>query len=466
MRSKLNTLVGPKGHFLWGNLWEFRKDELAFLTHCVQEYDEIVPLRLVHLPAYLLLNPDHLEYVLITRRQDFTKSRMYRLMDSLMGNGLGLSEGDFWLHQRRLIQPAFHRERIEAYAQIMVDHTERMLSTWQEDQSLDIIAAAMNLTLAITVKAFLSYDTEQDAEGKGISEALKEVTQVITARFRSPIPLPETIPTPTNRRYQKIVKGVEAFIYRIIQQRRAQPGNSGDLLSALLEAQDEEGSRMTDQQLRDEIMTTFVGGTDTSAASLLWTWYLLSQHPAVEAKLVAELDAVLGDRSPTAADLSNLPYLDKVYTESLRYYSPGPLLGREATKDFELDGYHFPAGAELWISPWAMHRNPRYYEAPDEFRPERWEGDFAKQLPKFAYMPFSHGPRQCIGNGFVKMEAKLILATVAQRFHLELAPGQIVEPEFSMTVFPKHGIKMVATKRRAASRSVQHPMAIPVASPV
>lgn len=445
MTPKLNDLVGPKGHFLLGNLPEFRKDGLAFLTHCAQAYGEIVPLQMLHLPVYLLLNSAHIEYLLITRSRDFLKSRMYKLMDSLLGQGLGTSEGDFWLRQRRLMQPAFHHERIQAYGESMVACTEHMLSTWQEGQILEMTHAAMNLSLAIMAKALLSCDMADDTDD--LSAALKEVAEVIAIRFSSALPLPEALPTPTNLRYQRSIQRVEQVVYRLIQQRRAKPeADTGDLLSMLLHAQDEDGNQMTDRQLRDEMVTSFVAGTDTTSASVLWTWYLLSQHPQVEAKLLAEVDAVLGGRNPTVADLPNLHYLDLVYTEALRWCSPGPLLGREATKDFEMGGYHFPAGTEFWISPWAMHHNPRYFEAPDEFRPERWEGDLAKRLPKFAYMPFSHGPRGCIGSSFAKMEAKLILATVAQRFHLELLPGQMVEPGFSMTVLPKHGIKMLLTE--------------------
>jgi len=349
----------------------------------------------------------------------------------------------------------------------MVDYTERMLATWQAGQIRDINHAMLSLSLEIAIKTLFNCDVDNDSEGAG--EASTLVFEEIAARFSNPIPIPENIPTPGNRRYQKAVRRLDEIVYRIIQQRRAKPEDTGDLLSMLLQAQDEDGSVMTDRQLRDETITLLIAGHETAGNALSWTWYLLSQNPEVEAKLVAELEAVVGGRRPCLADLPKLRYTEMVLLESLRLYPIASLLGREAIKDFELEGYHFPKGAEIWISPWAMQRNPRYYEAPDEFKPERWEGDLIKRLPKFCYFPFSHGPRQCIGNTFATMEVKLVLATMIQCFHFELAPGEVVRPKFSISLNPEHGIKMVLTPRHAlppsAAQAVTIPVSIPVASP-
>jgi len=440
---KQNELVGPKGNFLLGHLPEFRKDPLAFLIKCAQEQSEIVPLRMLHLPVYLFTNADHVEYVLGTHSRDFVKSRMYKLGGSIFGNGIGMSEGDFWLRQRRLIQPIFHRERISAYGQIMVDHTQQMLATWQEGQILDIPEAMLQLSMGITTRTLFNVDDASHTIGKAITVALKEIAN----RFSTLISLPENVPTPANLRYQRAARHLDEGIYRMIQQRRAQPEDTGDLLSLLLQARHEDGSRMTDQQLRDEMVNLIIAGFETMAVAFIWIWYVLAQYPEVEAKLLAELQAVLGERTPTVADLPKLPYTEMVLTEMLRAYPPAPMMGREATKDFELGGYHFPAGTEIWLSPWVLHHNPRYFEAPNEFRPERWEGNLLKQLPKFAYCPFSGGPRQCLGNTYAVMEAKLVLTTVIQKFQLKVVPGQVVEPDFTFTLRPKHGLKMVLAKR-------------------
>ena len=440
-----NGLVGPKGNFLLGNFQEFKKDELAFLTRCAQEYREIVPLRMLYLPIYLLLNANHVEYILVAQRQDFVKSRIYKLMNKLLGHGLGMSEGDFWLRQRRLMQPAFHRQRIDAYGQIMVNYTERMLSSWQSGQILDIAQAMLSLNVEIVTKVLFNCDVNDDSEGFG--DAVGVVFRETATRLGNVVPIPESIPTPGNLRYLRAIEHLDELVYRIIQERRAKSEDRGDLLSMLLHAQDEDGSGMTDLQLRDEMMGMLAAGFETNAVALSWTWYLLSQHPEVEAKVLVELESTLGGHPPTVASLASLPYMDMVYTEALRLYPPGSLFGREAIKDFELGGHGFPAGTEFWISPWALHHNPCYFDMPEEFRPERWEGDLIKRLPKFAYMPFSHGPRGCIGNVFATMEAKLILATVLQSFHLELASGQVVEPKYALTVRPKYGLQMVLTPR-------------------
>jgi cytochrome P450 len=446
-----NGLVGPKGHFLLGNLPEFKKDELAFLTRCAQGYGEIVPLRLLHLSVYLLLNPDHIEYVLNAHSRDFVKSRMYKIAARLVKQGLVLSEGDYWLRQRRLIQPAFHKERIAAYGQIMVDYTERMLSTWQEGQILDAQDTMVHLSMAIVMKALFNCDVDNDPEGAG--DVVRSLFKEAAALFANPMAIPENIPTPGNLRYRRVAQQMDKIVYHLIQQHRAKAEDTGDLLSMLLRARDESQNGMTDQELRDEMITMLAASFETTGTALCWAWYLLSQHPAVEAKLLAELEAVLGGRAPTVEDLPKLPYTEMILIETLRFYPPGPLQGREAVKDFELGGYHFSAGTEFWISPLVLHRSARYYEAPDEFRPERWEGDLIKQLPKFAYMPFLHGPRQCIGNVFASMEVRLILATVAQKFKLKLVPEQVVVPKFSLTLNPKYGLKMSVAQRGSAPQT-------------
>jgi cytochrome P450 len=450
MIPKPNTLVGPKGHFLLGNLPEFRKDPLGFLTRCAKEYSEIVPLRMLHLPIYLLLNPEYIEYVLSTHGRDFVKPRLFQIAKGFLREGLILSEGDAWLRQRRLMQPAFHKNRTDAYGQIMVEYTERLIASWQAGQTVNLSQAMSRLAMEIVVKALLNYDVSNDREGMG--QAFNVVVDEVTARFNNPVPIPDNVPTPGNLRYRRAIKYLDTMIYRIIRHRQAHPEDQGDLLSMLLQARYEDGSPMTDEQLRDETITIFVAGHDTTATTLSWCWYLLSQHPEVEAKLMAELESVLGGRAPTAADLPQLRYTEMIVMETLRLYQPTPILGRTSIKEVELGGHHFPAGTEFLIVPMLIHHSSRYYESPEEFQPERWEGDLLKRLPKFAYMPFSHGPRLCLGGTFATMEAKLIVATIAQRFHLQLAPGEVVVPKFSALLRTEEPIKMVVTERRPASQ--------------
>jgi cytochrome P450 len=268
--------------------------------------------------------------------------------------------------------------------------------------------------------------------------------------FRRLILTPSWLPTLRNIRAALATRRLDKIMYRIIGQRRIAGRDAGDLLSMLLHAQDEDGSRMTDRQLRDEVITLFLAGHETTALTLSWTWWLLAQHPQTEAKVHVELDAVLGGRTPTLEDLPKLRYLDRVITESMRLYPPAWGMARLAIEDAEIGGYKIRKGCGVSLSQWVVHRDPRWYESPEEFRPERWEGDLLKRLPRFAYFPFGGGPRQCIGNSFALMEAALILATIAQKFRLRLVPGHTVAPLASITLRPRHGIRVTLEARRPA----------------
>jgi len=304
----------------------------------------------------------------------------------------------------------------------------------------------MRLTLQIVGKTLFDADVERDA--KDVGKSLEQLLE-IGANFRRTIFVPHWLPTPTNLRMKREVAQIEKILYRIIADRRASGRDAGDLLSMLLSAQDEDGSRMTDRQLRDETITLFLAGHETTASTLSWTWWLLAQNPHVEAKLRAELDAVLGGRTPTLADLPNLSYTGHVITESLRLYPPAWGLARVAIEDHQIAGYPVTRGMGVAMAQWVVHRDPRWYDAPEEFRPGRWEGDLLKRLPKFAYFPFGGGPRQCIGNAFALMEASLILATVAQKFRLRLVANHRVEPLASITLRPRHGVRVTLERRRA-----------------
>jgi cytochrome P450 len=442
---------GPKAHFLVGNLPEFRQDPLGLMAMCARKYGDIVRYRIANVTVYLLNRPDYIEYVLVGNSRNFIKGRLLRANQLVLGNGLLTSEGNFWVRQRRLAQPAFHREQIAAYSQIIVAYAERMLTTWQDGETRDIYQEMRRLTLEITARTLFDADVADRAED--VVAALEVVREQFVARVNTALLIPESIPTPANLRLQKAVRQLEEIVYDIIQERRTRGRNHGDLLSMLLHAQDEDGGQMTAQQLRDEVMTLFVAGHETTAITLAWTWYLLSQHPTEEARLVSELQEVLAGQAPSIVHLPHLSYTDRVLKESLRLYPPVWCIPRVALNDCDIGGYHVPAGTSLAMSPWVMHRDSRYFDHPEEFNPDRWEGDFAKRLPIFAYFPFGGGPRRCIGYSFATMEMALVLATVTQKFQLVLAPGHLVTLWPSFTLQPRDGIKVVVTKRSSRSRN-------------
>lgn len=437
---------GPKGHLIRGNLPEMRRGILDFLSMCAREYGDIVYLRAGPRPTVLLNHPDYIEYVLANTNRTFNKGSILRSNRRLLGDGLLTSGGDFWRRQRRLAQPAFHRERIDNYGRIMVDYTERMLSTWQDGETRDVHADMMRLTLAIVAKTLFDADIEEEAEDVGA--ALAMALNGFNARISRLILLPDTIPTPGNLPFLRAVRKLDEIVYGIIRQRRATGEDRGDLLSLLLHAQDEDDkSRMTDKQLRDEAMTIILAGHETTAIAMSWTWYLLAQHPQVEARLMDELREVLGDRPPTVTDLPKLRYTEMIVTESMRLYPPAWSIGRQPVEDCEIGGYRVPAGTHLLMCQWLMHRDPRYFERPTEFYPERWADGLALRLPRYAYFPFGGGPRLCIGNSFAMMEAVLLLATIARRYQLTLVPDHPVSPWPSITLRPRYGMKMTISRR-------------------
>jgi cytochrome P450 len=438
---------GPKGYPLIGNLWEAARDPLDFLARCRREYGDFVPLRFGARRVVLLNHPDYIEEVLVTQNRNFIKSPVYRLMRPLIGNGLVTSEGTFWRRQRRLAQPAFHRERIAAYADIMVAYTERLLAGWQDGDVRDVRDVMTQLTLQIVAKAL--FDADVTAEAAEMGAALTVALEASDAQFRSwLILLPEGIPVPTSLRVRRAVRRADAIVYGIISQRQRSGDDPGDLLSVLIQTHDEDdGSTMTAQQLRDEVMTLLQAGHETTANALTWIWYLLAQHPEVEGRLLAEVRAVLGGRSPTVADIRQLEYTERVVLESLRLYPPFFAMGRQAMEDCAIDGHRVSAGTVVWMSQWVMHRDPRYFEEPEAVRPDRWADGLLGRLPRFAYFPFGGGQRQCIGNAFAMMELVLVVATMAQQLRLSLAPGQQVTPRPAITLRPHQGLRMVVHKR-------------------
>jgi cytochrome P450 len=427
-------------------LKEFGRDRLGVLSRWARDYGDVVWARFG--PRYLVFvnHPDLVEEVLVNQNRKFIKH--YRLRDATrtLGQGLLVSEGEFWRGQRKLAQPAFHRERIAAYGELMVDLTERSIGTWAHGQIRDAQDDMMRLTLEIVAKTLFDAEVGRDsADVSAAMETLMRAFVVRTARLISP---PHWVPTPMNIRVEIAIRRLERILLSIIGERRESGKDHGDLLSMLLRAQDEEsGRRMSDSQLRDEMMTLFMAGHETTANTLAWTWFLLSGHPEAEARLHAELDHVLGGRPPTVADLPRLPYTENVINETLRAYPTVWMLGREAIEPVELGGYLIPVGTTIFMPQWVIHRDGRWFDDPGVFRPERWQGGLMQRIHRYAYFPFGGGPRICIGNNFALMEAALVLATIARKFRLKLAPDADVTPLATITLRPAHGVKVVLSKR-------------------
>lgn len=427
-----------------------RRDTLGVLTRVHREYGDVARIPLGVDALYLLTHPDHARDVLVTHQRNFKKGRALEQARLLLGNGLLTSEGDEHLRQRRLMQPAFHRQRIAGYGDTMVNFARRRAASWHDGAALDMHAEMMTLTMAIVAKTL--FDADVEAESRHLGDALTASFDAFRAMFFLPLgEWLEKIPLPMTRRFLAGRTRLEETIYRIIAERRASGEDTGDLLSMLLAARDVEGDGrgMGDRQIRDEAMTLFLAGYETTANALSWSFYLLAQHPEVEARMHGEVDA-LGDDEVGAESLARLSYTRMVLSESMRLYPPAYAIGRRALGDYAVDGFHIPAGSLVVLSPYITHRDARWYGEPQRFDPERWLPEHAAARPKFSYFPFGAGPRICIGEPFAWMEGVLLLATIARRWRLRLLSSAPVQPQALITLRPKGGIPMRVEARKVA----------------
>lgn len=421
------------------------RDPLALFSKWAAEFGDIFYYRAAWIHVYFLNHPDLIEAVLVRNYQNFLKDHVVRKSRWFFGEGLLTNEGESWLRQRRLSQPAFHRERIASYARTMTAYTSRMLDRWESGieaaTPFDVHQEMMQLTLRIVVRALFNVEAEQiGAISKAMNILMRNSSGV---RMLLP-PVARYLPTPAMIEFRRSVRQLDETVYGIIAARRRDESDSGDLLSMLMKARDEDGSSMNDKQLRDEVMTFLLAGHETTALTLSWTWHLLAQHPEAEEQLHSELERVLAGRVPEFSDLSALPYTERMIKESMRLYPPAWSLARTVVKDFELRGYKIPSAANVVMSPWIMHHHPGYFADPWKFDPDRWLPERAQKLPRFVYFPFGGGPRQCIGNSFAMMEATLLLVTIAQRFRLRAVSNEPIIPVPSFTLRPKSGIYMTA----------------------
>jgi cytochrome P450 len=426
----------------------FRRGPISFFQNTAREYGDLARFNLAGLDCYLLNKPEYIQDVLVTHHRNFVKGRGLERAKDFLGEGLLTSEKELHLRQRRLMQPAFHRQRVAAYGATMAEHTARMRERWRDKALLDIDQEMMRLTLSIASKTL--FDADVEAEATEIGAALTTMMQG-WPRMTSPFyQILNKLPLPSNRRLREAQQRLDATVLRMITERRASGEDRGDLLSMLLMAQDEEdGSGMSDKQVRDEAMTLFIAGHETTANALTWTWYLLSQYPAVEEKLHEEVDTILSGRLPRAEDVPQLSYTRKIFSEAIRLYPPAWTIGRRALNDYEIAPYRIPANSMVFMSPYVMQHDARYFPNPEVFDPERWTPEAQAARPKFSYFPFGGGPRQCIGEAFAWMEGVLVIAAIAQQWKLCLVPSHPVAMQPLVTLRPKHGMRMVVERRKA-----------------
>ena len=439
---------GPQPLLALQNFVAFRRSPITFLTRLARDYGDVSHFSMPAGRHFFFINhPDHIKDMLVTSNRKFRKSLILQRTKRVLGEGLLTSEGEFHLRQRRLSQPAFHRQRLSGYAGTMVDYAARLREQWRDDAVMNIHEQMMQLTLAIVGKTLFDADIESDAKDIGEAvETFMNMFGLLVVPFSEYI---ERLPLPAMRRLRNVRVRLDEIVYRLIRERR-ESGNCdrGDLLSMLLLAQDTEGDggSMTDLQLRDECLTIILAGHETTANALTWTWMLLSQNPEAEAEMHLELDA-LGGKLPGLDDLPQLKYTEMVLAESMRLYPPAWAIGRQALEDHHFAGFHVPKDSMILCSQWVMHKDPRYYPDPLKFLPQRWTSEAKAARPKFSYFPFGAGPRQCIGESFAWMEGVLLLATIAQQWKLRLEPGHRIVPQPAITLRPKTGV-MVRTQRR------------------
>lgn len=450
--KEFKSIPGPRGTPVLGIMPALKRDRLQFVLEMAMQFGDLVKYSVLNIPLLQVNEPAAIQYILQDNNKNYHKGfETVPTLEMTLGHGLLTNEGDAWLKQRRLMSPVFHHRNIEAMSTMMTRRAIDMYETRWADaarsgETLNIVAEMMKLTLDIVSEALFSANVSHQAQAVG--KAVTVLVQDATIRFDFPLYPQPNIPTPHNRAFMRALRTLNEIIFGLIDERRAlsaspHPNGRQDLLQLLLDARDPETNEaMSDKQLRDELLTLFIAGHETTANLLAWTFYVLSQHPEAQARVQAEVDTVLNGRTPTANDLPSLVYTRQVLDEVLRLYPPAWILTRTNLADDELCGYSIPAHSYLAASPFVMHRHPAYWHKPEQFDPDRFLPQAAKQIHRFVYFPFGGGPRLCIGRGFAQVEAHLILATLAQRCRLTLVPNTRVEMQALVTLRPKNGLPM------------------------
>jgi cytochrome P450 len=437
------SIPGPRGLPLLGVMPEMVSDMLGLFTKTARDYGGITKFKLLNSTYLLVTNPDYVKYILQDNYKNYIRGRSVETGRVLLGNGLPLIDGDFWLRERRLLQPAFHRERLGHLASTATDVIDSSLQAWEQKawdkEAIDMDDEMMQLTLTVIIKSMFSADIDDKIQS--LSHAFNVASKFMLWRSQQIWAPPLSIPIPRNVEYNRAFKVLNDTIYPLIAEARKNPKD--DLLGMLLAMRDKDtGEGMTDQQARDEVVTIFFAGHETTAASMTWAFYLLSQNPEVEEQLRAEIKSVLNGHAPTFEDLPKLTYMQQVIQEILRLYPAAYLFAREAVTDDVINGYPIPAKTLIFITPYITHRDPKYWPAPERFDPQRFTPENIASRPRHVYYPFGEGPHVCIGNNFALMEMQLILTMALQRFRLRLVPNQSIVLKPEATLRSKHGIKM------------------------
>ncbi len=405
---------GPRGNLITGCLGEFRRDILGLLERCAWDYGDFVPIRVASRRGVLISHPGAIEEILVVRNRDFRKVFTLRYNRLFLGDGLLTSEGEHWRRQRRLAQPCFHPARISEYLTVMADEAERAASSWGRGAIRDVQQEMMELTLRIVTRCLFGADL--GAEFAGISRSIDTIQACLKRRRDALIPLPDTAPTPGNIPLRLAVHRLDRIVYGFIRQARAGDERRTDLVSLLVRSRTDDQNMMTDRHLRDEVMTMFFAGHETTALALSWSLYLLACHPETVTALHEEVDRVWPTRRGEIPALADLMVTRGVVQEALRLYPPVFAFGRDAIRDTQVAGQRVKSGSSLVIAPWVVHRDPRWFADPLKFRPRRWQDSNDSDRDRFAYFPFGGGARQCIGKSFALAEATIVLATLARNF--------------------------------------------------
>ncbi len=442
-----DTAPGPRGALLLGSTLDFKDSPLEFISYVHRAYGDIARFRVGPSYWYLLAHPEDIWEVMVRRPKVFLKPRIARrLWDKFLGDGLLTLEGDAWRRMHRMVRPAFHRRRIAAYGEVMVAYTARMVDRWERGQRVDMDAEMVGLTLEIVAKTLFDADVRQGAGAVG--EAMHVLNEEMLAHVLMPLPVPRWWPSQRNRRKLKAIGDIESIVQDIITARRAEGGDRGDLLSTLVLSRDEHGVGLTDKEIRDQAMTLFFAGHETTAHAMTWAWYLLARHPAITAQLQQDIDAVTGGAPLSVAHLSELPLLEQVIKESLRILPSVWVFMKEPIEDVELRGVRIPKGAQVMLSAYVTHHDPRWYPSPETFDPGRFSPERIGRIPDGAYIPFSGGSRVCLGKSFAMMETRLVLGTMLQRLVPTMAGDDIPLKQAVLSMQPRGGLPTEVRRRR------------------
>jgi len=430
------TAPGPRGDVLLGSTLDFKDKPLKFLRYIASAYGDVSRFRVGPSYWYLVTHPEDIHDAMTTRADIFLKPRIAkRLWQKFLGDGLLTTEGDTWKRQHRLVLPAFHRSRIANYGEVMVDYTHRMLDAWVEGEELDLDAQMVSLTLEIVAKTLFDADVRHGAEAVG--EAMEVLNKEMLEHIHMPVPVPRWWPSARNKRKLGAIQAIEEIVWGVIEERRATGEDKGDLLSMLLLTRDEAGDQLSDTEIRDQVMTMFFAGHETTAHAMTWAWYALAKNPRVATRAQEDIDRVTGGDPLTIAHLQELPFLEQVVHESLRFLPSVWVFIKEPKEDVVVRGYRIPKGSPVLFSTYVTHHDPRWYPSPETFDPDRFSKERAKSIPPGAYVPFSGGQRICIGKSFALMEMRLILGTMLQRLHPRVSPDYELASKAELSLHPE-----------------------------